>query len=123
MLVIYWAAFQRDRFDPLQRDLPAEYTRTGTVSAELYKSPLQRWENPGKPLFDRLVKEQGYDYETIKATGSQAVMQHHFLKTWFVVRKEGALIPGVEKAKDAGSARFIISQISDLLADKEQFQK
>lgn len=75
-----------------------------------------------RSLFSRLVDEQQYDYQIKKKTRSFAIMQHLFLKTWFVIRQEGPVVFGVEKMKDEKAIQLIIRQISDILANEAEIQ-
>ncbi|MCG8338904.1 MAG: hypothetical protein MJE63_30720 [Proteobacteria bacterium] len=73
-------------------------------------------QEPG--LLSRLVQEQQYDYKTIRSTPNFAVMQHLYLKTWFVIRQEGSVIYGVEKMKNVDVAQQYIQQTSAILANE-----
>lgn len=74
-------------------------------------------EDQDSSLFSRLVQEQQFDYKTIRSTPNFAVMQHLYLKTWFVIRQEGSVIFGVEKMKNVDVAQQYIQQTSAILAN------
>ncbi len=80
-------------------------------------------EKTGNELFSKIVEEQKVDYKILKQTGSFAVMQHLFLKTWFVIRLEGPIIFGVEKMKDVNMAQRFIRQTSDILANESGIEQ
>jgi hypothetical protein len=44
----WWFLAQRDEFDPSERDISMELMEEGSVVDNLYRTPLQRWSEPGQ---------------------------------------------------------------------------
>jgi Family of unknown function (DUF6599) len=70
-------------------------------------------------LFDQVAEEQAYDYEVVKTGSAQVILQHRYLKTWFVIGRENALVYGVEKMEQPQIAEISIRQILDALGHEE----
>lgn len=70
-----------------------------------------------RELFEQLVENQRYDYEIIRKTETLAILQHLYLKTWFVLKLEGSVLLGAEKMKEMSLAERLIRQASNLLME------
>jgi hypothetical protein len=92
-------------------------TKTGSVFIHRLTK-----EESNTDFFSRLVKEQQFDYKTLRSSPHFAVMQHTYLKTWFVVRWEGSVVFGVEKMQHADIAQQYIQQISAILANETDIE-
>ncbi len=66
-------------------------------------------------LFERILAEQRQEYRVVEAAGGDALLQHRFLGTSFVLRREGPILYGVERGADAARARLHADRLQEVL--------
>ena len=57
-----------------------------------------------RALFERLIEEQGYDFDIKEQKKEMALLWHGYLKNWFAVGQSGIFIFGVENGSDREAA-------------------
>ena len=70
---------------------------TGTLRMFIHEAPSPE---KSQSLFERLVEEQGYDFELKEQDKNSALLWHDYLKTWFGIGWQGPFVFGVENGPD-----------------------
>mgnify|MGYP001819657073 CR=1 FL=1 len=70
-------------------------------------------------LIDALLAEHGYDYDPVADDGGVAVLRHRFLKTYFVITRDGAVVYGLEGLADRDAAADWLARIRKGLSDEQ----
>jgi hypothetical protein len=68
-------------------------------------------------LIERLLEEQGYEYERVEQSETGALLRHQFLKNHFTIGRTGRFVFGSENVADQERSRAIQRQLSEALAD------
>lgn len=66
-------------------------------------------------LYDRLLGEQRYDYETDTQDETRTVLRHRFLGNYFALVREGPLLYGVENAPSRAAVEPALARLADAI--------
>lgn len=74
-------------------------------------------EESAQRLVDRLRGEQEMEYELRSKGPGGLVFEHKFIPAWFLLRREGTLLFGVERAKNRAEAERLAARLGEVLRD------
>jgi len=70
-------------------------------------------------LIDALLAEHSYDYDPVADSGGVAILRHRFLKTYFVITRDGSVVYGLEGLADRDAAADWLARIRKGLSDEQ----
>ncbi|HWP45875.1 MAG TPA: DUF6599 family protein [Candidatus Limnocylindrales bacterium] len=63
-----------------------------------------------KKLFEEILNEQSLDYEKVEETVWGVILQHNYLKNYFVISQQGSFIFGIENLADKNQIQPIMEK-------------
>jgi len=71
-------------------------------------------------LLTRILEEHQYEYQIIRETENLALLQHNFLKSYFIIAIQDAFIFGADKTPDQERSFDLLEMIGRALPQKKQ---
>jgi hypothetical protein len=68
-------------------------------------------------LYERLLTEQRFDYETVSEQEQRTVLRHRFLKNWFAMVLDGPMLYGVENAPTQAVLEPALARLAQAVRD------
>jgi len=106
------------RSDVFQYDFLSDFWFGGAKGAEGARYFIH--EAPDAPtaaaLFTRFREEQEYEYTLVEEREDGVLLEHEFLKTFFALRRRGAMIFGVDGASSRTAAMSLADRLAEALS-------
>lgn len=80
--------------------------------AETKKSALQ--------LLTRILEEHQYEYQITRRTENLALLQHNFLKSYFIIATQDSVVFGADKTPDQETSFHLLEMIGRALPNEKQ---
>ena len=77
-------------------------------------------EDSSLQLLTRILEEHQYEYQMIRETENLALLQHNFLKTYFIIAVQDSFIFGADKTPDQDTSFQLLEMIGRALPDETQ---
>ena len=71
-------------------------------------------------LLTRILEEHQYEYKIIRKTENLALLQHNFLKSYFIITVQDSFVFGVDRAEDQDTSFKLLEMIGRALPDETQ---
>ena len=71
-------------------------------------------------LLNRILEEHQYEYQIIRKTENLAVLQHNFLKSYFIIAVQDSFIFGADKTPDQETSFQLLEMIGRALPNEKQ---
>ncbi|NNK15099.1 MAG: hypothetical protein HKP52_12745 [Desulfofustis sp.] len=71
-------------------------------------------------LLTRILEEHQYEYQIIRRTENLALLQHNFLKSYFIIAIQDLFVFGVDRAEDQDTSFQLLEMIGRALPDETQ---
>ena len=68
-------------------------------------------------LFEEILAEQSYDYETRYQNATVAILRHEYLNNYFIIGLQGTFIFGVENGADAERSETLLRQLKEAITN------
>ena len=69
-------------------------------------------------LLSRILEEHQYEYQILRETENLAVLQHNFLKTYFIIAVQDSFIFGADKTPDQDTSFHLLEMIGRALPNE-----
>jgi hypothetical protein len=90
-----------------------------TTQAEVFIHQAQSPES-ALQLFTRILEEHQYEYQILRETENLALLQHNFLKSYFIIATQGSFIFGADKTADQETSFQLLEMIGRALPEEKQ---
>ncbi|MBT8362214.1 MAG: hypothetical protein KJO32_14780, partial [Deltaproteobacteria bacterium] len=77
-------------------------------------------ENSALQLLTRILEEHQYEYQIIRKTENLALLQHNFLKSYFIITLQDSFIFGADKTPDQETSFQLLEMIGRSLPNEKQ---
>ena len=76
--------------------------------------------NNALQLLTRILEEHQYEYQIIRRTENLAVLQHNFLKSYFIIALQDSFLFGADKTPDQETSFQLLEMIGRALPNEKQ---
>lgn len=90
-----------------------------TSQAELFVHKAES-KDTALQLLKRILEEHQYDYQIIRKTENLALLQHNFLKSYFIIAIQDAFLFGAETTPDQETSFQLLEMMGRALPNKRQ---
>ena len=75
-------------------------------------------EEAAASLFGDFAEEQSYEYEEVSREENAVVFKHEFLDTFFILKRHGAVVYGIDAAPDADAANAALDKLEQITLEE-----
>ena len=76
--------------------------------------------NNALQLLTQILEEHQYEYQIIRKTENLALLQHNFLKSYFIIAVQDSFVFGTDKTPDQETSFQLLEMIGRALPNEKQ---